>query len=136
VTRQGLPLALTVGPGHQQDWESVNCLLDAVRRAGRAPLDVHADGAYDTQAVRSYLRRRRFRANIPVNRRKRQQPKRGRPYRWDEQGARLVRSSVERFFAWLKGGFRRLALRYERLLVTFLGFLTLACVLITWRLLR
>jgi transposase len=33
---------------------------------------------------------------------------------------------VERFFAWLKGGFRRLALRYERLSSTFAALVYLA----------
>jgi transposase len=136
VTRRCLPLQVAVGPGNQQDWEPVVRLLEGLRRRGHRPGEAHADGAYDTQEVRRYLRRRRIKANIPVNRRKRQRPKRGRPYRWDERGYRLVRNSVECFFAWLKGGFRRLVLRYERLLVTFLGFLYLACVLIAWRLLR
>jgi transposase len=31
----------------------------------------------------------------------------------------VARAAVERFFAWLKGGLRRLALRYERLSSTF-----------------
>jgi transposase len=43
---------------------------------------------------------------------------------------------VERFFAWLKGGFRRLALRYERLLTIFAALVCLASFLIAWRLLR
>ncbi len=33
----------------------------------------------------------------------------------------------------VEGGFRRLALRHERLLATFQGFMHLACFLITWR---
>ena len=46
-----------------------------------------------------------------------------------------VRSSVERFFAWLKCGFRRVSVRYERLDVTYTGFLNLASFLICWRVL-
>jgi len=53
--------------------------------------------------------------NIPVNPRNRQKPKRGRPYRLNTEAYKRMRSSVERFFAWLTGGFRRLALRWERL---------------------
>ncbi|MDE2589898.1 MAG: transposase [Patescibacteria group bacterium] len=41
-----------------------------------------------------------------------------------------MRSSVERFFAWLKCGFRRVSVRYERLDVTYAGFLNLASFLI------
>jgi transposase len=44
--------------------------------------------------------------------------------------------AAERFFAWLKGGFRRLALRYERLPSAFTTLVSLACFLIPWRLLR
>jgi hypothetical protein len=39
----------------------------------------------------------------------------------------VARAAVERFFAWLKGGFRRLALRYERRLATFAALVHLAC---------
>jgi len=47
-----------------------------------------------------------------------------------------VRGCVERFFAWLKGGFRRLALRWERLASNFLGLVQLACIMIYLRVLR
>jgi uncharacterized membrane protein YciS (DUF1049 family) len=43
---------------------------------------------------------------------------------------------VERFFGWLKGGFRRPTVRHERRLSTFLAFVLLAGFLITWRILR
>jgi len=35
---------------------------------------------------------------------------------------RVLQSAVERFLAWWKGGFRHRALRHERLLATFQGF--------------
>jgi len=44
--------------------------------------------------------------------------------------------AAEPFFAWLKGGGRRLALRYERLPSAFTALVFLACFLIPWRLLR
>jgi len=43
---------------------------------------------------------------------------------------------VERFFEWLKGGFRGLTVRHERQLSTFQSFVFLACFLIAWRILR
>jgi transposase len=46
-----------------------------------------------------------------------------------------MESSVKRFFAWLTNGFRRLALRWERLASTFTGFIQLACILIYLRIL-
>jgi hypothetical protein len=43
------------------------------------------------------------------------------------------KSSVERFFGWLKGGFRRLEVRYERDYNRhFFGLIQLACFIIHW----
>jgi len=60
----------------------------------------------------------------------------GRPYRLKKEAYKRMRSAAERFFAWLTGGFRRPALRWERLTSTFLGFIQLASVIIYWRVLR
>ena len=43
-----------------------------------------------------------------------------------------MRGAVERFFAWLKS-FRRLVVRYERLVSTFMGFVEVACIFIYLR---
>ena len=43
-----------------------------------------------------------------------------------------IRSSVERFFSWLKS-FRRIQIRYDRLASTYRGFVQLGCVLILIR---
>jgi len=56
----------------------------------------------------------------PLNPRNRLKQERGRPYWLSKEAYRHVRSAVEHFFAWLKGGFRRLAIRYEKLASTFL----------------
>jgi transposase len=47
-----------------------------------------------------------------------------------------MKSGVERFFAWLTNGFRRLAIRWERLTSTFTGFIQLACIIIYLRVFR
>jgi hypothetical protein len=46
--------------------------------------------------------------------------------------SRKNRGSVERLFAWLKFGFRRIAQRYERLDECFLGLICLAGFMIIW----
>jgi transposase len=74
-------------------------------------------------------------ANIPSNPRGRRKPKRGRPYRFDEEGYRRVRSSVERLFAWLES-FKKITIRCERLATTFLALIHIACILIYLRVLR
>ena len=40
---------------------------------------VTRDPAYDSREIRTYLRKRGVKVNIPVNRRSRRKPKRGRP---------------------------------------------------------
>jgi transposase len=98
------------------------------------PGEINADAAYDTEAIRQYLRKRGITANIPINPRKRKQPKRGRPFRFDA-GSYGCRGGVERFNSWIEA-FKRILVRFERLEVTFVAFLTLACTMILWRVLK
>jgi transposase len=96
------------------------------------PREVLADAAYDDESIRSYLRRRGIRSNIPSNKRNQKKPRRGRPTRFEE-GSYKKRGAVERFFGWIKLGFRRIATRYERLDLCFDGLVRLASFLIVWR---
>ncbi|MEM3065364.1 MAG: transposase [Candidatus Nitrosotenuis sp.] len=84
-----------------------------------------ADRAYDSDKIRRYLALRGIRPRIP---RRIWKGKKGKK----KTGTRYtrVRSSVERFFAWLKCGFRRVSVRYERLDAAYTGFLNLASFLI------
>jgi transposase len=54
---------------------------------------------------------------------------RGRPTRL-EYGLYLKRGTIERFFAWLNMGFRKIASRYERFNVVFKGLLDIVCFLL------
>jgi len=96
----------------------------------RKPDELYGDKAYDTFIVRTYLSGRRIKAQIPRRSTKRHP---GRPSSFDEASYKKRRSSVERFFSVLKGGFRRLAIRYERLASTFRGLIQIACFIIHWR---
>jgi transposase len=58
--------------------------------------------------------------------------KRGRPSLFDYETYTRIRSSVERFFGWLKS-FRRIQTRYDRLASTYRGFLQLGCITILMR---
>jgi len=103
-------------------------------RSKRRPREIHADAAYDTDNIRSYLRKRGIKANIPVNKRNRKQRKRGRPFRFDKESY-ICRGAVERFNSWIES-FKRILVRFERLKVTFVGFVNLACLMILWRVLK
>jgi hypothetical protein len=94
-------------------------------RSGTRPGEAAGGSAHDTRA---YLRRRGIKASIPVNIRNRR--RHGRPYRFDLEAYKRMRSSVERFFTWLTKGFRRLAIRWGRPASTFTGFIQPACIII------
>lgn len=138
MSTEGLPLCFVLSPGNEHDSNRFIEVLDGIRignaigRPRSRPVEVLADAAYDDKEIRLYLRHRGIKSNIPVNKRNRKVPKKGRPTRFNPSSYRL-RGSVERFFGWLKSGFRKLATRYERLNACFEGFIDLACFMIYWR---
>jgi transposase len=103
----------------------------AVRRlhqAGRPrkrPERLIADRAYDSNGLRAALVRRGIVPLIPARSNNRQAT--------HQDGRQLRRYKhrwiVERTFAWL-GHFRRLVVRYERLMATYAGFFHLACAIL------
>ena len=82
-----------------------------------------------------YLKHKGIKVNISLNPRNRHKPKLGRPYRLLYQAYKRMRSAVECLFAWLKS-FRRLTIRYERLIITFLAFIQVACIAVYLRVLQ
>jgi len=96
------------------------------------PREVLADAAYDTEAIRTYLRKRGIKSSIPKNKRNQKKASIGRPTRFDKDSCKK-RGAVERFFGWFKLGFRRIAPLHERLDECFVGFICLAAFMIIWR---
>jgi transposase len=103
----------------------------AVPRAGpgrprQKPERLIADKAYDSDPLRTRLKRRGMELIVP-HRRNRKKPK-------TQDGRKLRRYrkrwKVERTFAWF-GNFRRLLVRWERHLKMYRAFFHLACLLIT-----
>lgn len=128
VDRNGIPLGVLLTSANVHDSRVFEALLDSIppvrrRRAGRPrrrPDKVHADKAYDIRRCRSELRRRGIGCRIAR--------------KGIESSAHLGRHRwvVERTLAWI-AQFRRLQIRYERLMDTHLALLTLACSLICFR---
>jgi len=139
VERHGRPLACIIVPANVHDAMTYNPTLMRFRiqrpigRTITRPKEILADAACDTLAIRTTNRRRGIKTMIPVNRRNRRRPKRGRSYRFDPMIYRS-RGAVERFFSWVKA-FRKISPRYERLEESFRGLVIIACILILWRLL-
>jgi len=101
-------------------------------RPRKRPRKVYADTKYGTPPVKFYLDKKRIRSQIPRSTKKRRL---GRPRIFDEAAYKKTRSTIERFFSWLKN-FKKLTLRYERLASVFLAFILVACFLILWRVLK
>jgi transposase len=138
VSSNSLPLVIIIGAGNEHDSQRFKQVVSNVRinigrgRPRTRPREVLADAAYDTESIRNYLRRRGIKSCIPQNRRNQKKPSIGRPTRFDNESY-IKRGAVERLFGWLKLGFRRMSLRYERLDACFMGLMLLASFLIIWR---
>ena len=130
VDDQGVPLGGLVASAHDAEVRLAEATLDTIRvprsrgRPRKRPVSLVADKAYDSQPLRSRLRRRGIRPCIPERRGKR--PRSGRKADVSDYRHRW---KVERTFAWL-GNFRRLLVRHEHLISVYRGFFTLACALI------
>jgi len=127
VDRNGLPLVCTVSPANIHDSRLYKPTLEAfeIPEVQVHPTIISADAAYDAQEIRHYNRKRRIKSNIPVNRRSRKHPKRGRPF-WFDPELSKKRSAVERFFSWIEA-FKKVASRYKRYEHSFLGLIHPAC---------
>ncbi len=138
VNDDSLPLSIVIGSANEHDARKFipvmkNISIKTGARPRSRPEEVYADKAYDSFFVRTYLTLHGIKARIARRARKK---KPGRPAMLDEDAYKRNRSCVERFFAWLKGGFRNLAIRYERSATTYIGFLHLAAFMMHWRVLR
>src|SRR5262249_55527687 len=101
-------------------------------RPKRRPQKLVADRGYDSNAFRQGLRRRGMQMGIPPKRGPtNSKGRRGRPVVARKADYRL-RYTVERSFAWL-GNFRRLLIRWERLIETYRSFFAVAVLVLCLR---
>jgi len=130
---RGLPLAVELSAGEAAESKYAAPVLSAVTipppegRRGRPrtrPAMVAGDKGYDMAPVRRWLREHRIRAVIPEKRRPAHwRARRGRPLNFDRVAYRR-RNVIERCVGWLKEA-RRVATRFEKLAVHYLGVLKL-----------
>jgi transposase len=129
VDGNGVPLALHLTAAQVHDSRAALATLKRLRVGRkRRTRGLALDKGYDSRPLRQALRRRGIRASIP-ERRYRRRRKRGRPPKQhtDLDARRWV---VERTFAWLNNGFRRLRVRYERLDSVYRALCVLGCVIL------
>ena len=121
--------------GFEETINSISIKNGKVGRPKSKPESVYADAIYDTKKIRKYLRNRDIVSNIPVNKRNRKKPKKGRAFNLNEDYV-SIRGSIERVYGWLKMRYRKLQIRYEYLAKNFLAFLDFAIFFHNWKLLR
>ena len=116
VDAHGRAVALHLAPGPQHDLKAIGPLVPVLRHKRAV-----GDKGFDADAFRATLHRQRTRCCIP--------PRRGRrrPATF-HRGYYRRRHRVENFFCRIKR-FRRISTRYDKLTVTFLGFVQFAAVL-------
>ena len=125
--KKGKPIAIDVSGGQAHESKYAESVLTKVRIGGRRgrprtkPDKIAGDKAYSSQVIRDWLDDKRIGDVIPT---KSNEPRRKgfskRIYR--------DRNIIERCIGWLKES-RRIAMRYEKLAIHFLGMLTLAMIL-------
>jgi IS5 family transposase len=93
-------------------------------------VSVYADKGYDAGTIREYLRNRNIKDCIPYRTNSKTILQNNTQNNYNK-----TRYVVERFFAWLKCGFHRIRIRYERVAENYLGFLNIASFLMYWRVL-
>ena len=132
----GTPVGVYLDSASPAEVQLLEVTLDTVavgraHRPGRPrkrPQRLIADRGYDSNAARSLLVRRGIEPIIParINNTKatHQDGRKLRRYR--------RRWIIERTIGWL-GHFRRLSVRYDRLIETYSGFFHIACALVTLR---
>ena len=122
---QGVPLAVDVTAGQCHASTMFESVLQTLKIGRRSrPLAIAGDKAYDVRRIRQWCRQRGIKAIIPAKRKQHKKP--GRPCALDRQKYRR-RNTVERCIGWLKCC-RRIATRFEKLAVHFLGMLKMAMI--------
>jgi transposase len=135
VDGQGIPLGGTVTSASPAEVGLAEETLKTVKvpRPGRGrpksrPKRLIADKAYDSDKLRARVGGKGIRLLVPYRRNR----TRARKQSPEVEARYRHRWIIERTFAWL-GNFRRLVVRYERLITVYLGFFHLACIIIALR---
>ncbi len=93
-------------------------------------VSVYANKGYDAVTIREYLKNRNIKDCISKRNFKTKKCN-----TTNQNNYNKTRFVVERFFAWLKNGFHRIRIRYEKIAENYLAFVNIACIMMYWRVL-
>jgi transposase len=133
VDGKGIPLGSTITSASPHEVTLVDKVLAQIKvprngpgRPKSRPKRLIGDRAYDSDALRKKLQDRRIELICP-HRKNRKKPKL-------QDGRKLRRYKkrwkIERTFSWISN-YRRLVVRYERMINIYKAFFHIACILIT-----
>jgi transposase len=124
-----------MGPANQHDstrlidvMENISDCLDD--DAIKEIVQCYADKGYDAEYIREYLEKRRIQDCIPYRKDSKTEHDDAAQYKYNK-----TRYVVERFFAWLKNGFHRTRIRYEKNAENYLAFVVISSIMMYWRVL-
>jgi len=114
-------MAVTVSPGQEHETQQFVPLLEEATAWPEQPEKVAGDKGYSADWIREWLQERGIKAVIPYK-----SNEKGRKKRFDRTSYRR-RNIIERCVNSLKW-FRRVATRYEKLAIHYVGMVTLAII--------
>jgi transposase len=114
-----MPLAVTISPGQEHETQQVCDLMEQLLDQEQMPQRLVGDKGYSAEWIRELLDELKLQ---PVIARRSNEAGRGQPF--DKRSDRK-RNIIERCVSWLKW-FRRVATRYEKLAIHYVGMLKVA----------
>jgi len=135
VESNGLPVSIVISPANIHDstkfidvMKNISDFLDD--ESVKQIVSVYADKGYDAKYIRMYLRNNGINCCVPYRNNSKLMLKNNLQNNYNK-----TRFVVERFFGWLKNGFHRTRIRYEKSYDNYLGFVYLASIMMYWRVL-
>ena len=134
MEQYGLPISIVCSSANQHDSTKFIDVIESISNfvdddSIKEIVAVYADKGYDSSIIREYVKNKNIIACILF--RKNSKSSENKSYKKYNS----VRYVVERFFGWLKNGFHRTRIRYEKNCDNYLGFVYLACIMMYWRVL-
>ena len=135
MEQNGLPISIRTSPANEHDSTKFIDVLENISdlvhdKLIQATISAYADKGYDAVYIRNYLRCHSIVCCIPYKRNSKKVSQNSNQKHYGK-----TRYVVERFFDWLKCGFHRTTIRYEKKCDNYLGFVYLASILMYWRVL-
>ena len=137
VKQNRLPVSIVTSPANIHDSTKFVDVMESISDfVNDSMIDeiitVYADKRYDAKYIRNYLRCNGIGCCIPYK----SNSKFIIPKKYTKQIQQNKVCSAERFFAWLKNGFHKTRIRYERNAENYLGLINIASFLMYCRVLR